>query len=115
MPVTSHSPGYEKALSAAKEAAEKGVGVYEMAVAVELEAAIDGRKKAFRRRKKLLEKLEADAPDLFAAALFTFRKACGGCSPQDAADGILTSYLNAGMDVARARACAGIVDFAVFA
>lgn len=105
--------GYRETLSAAKEASERGIGVYDMAVAIELDEAIAERKKAFRRRKKMLEKLEADAPELFAAALFTFRKSCGGCSPKEAACGILTSYLNCGMDVAGARAYAGIVDFAM--
>lgn len=104
---------YGVALSAVKEAAEKGIGVYDMAVAFELDEAIAERKKAFRRRKKMLEKLEEDSADLFAAALFTFRKACGGCTPMDAAQGILNSYLNCGMDVSRALAYAGIVDFAM--
>ena len=103
---------YSDALSAVEEAAGKGIGVYEMAVAFELDYAIDAKKKAFRRRKKFIEKLESDAPLLFDSAMDTFRKAAGGCTPMDAANGILNSYLNSGMDVARARAFASMSEFA---
>jgi len=105
--------GYVDALSAVEEAAVKGVGVYEMAIAFELDYAISVKSKAFKRRKKLIDKLNADAPLLFDAAVDAFRKAAGGCSPMDAANGILNSYLNCGMDVSRALAYAGIVDFAM--
>ena len=104
--------GYDEALSAVEEAAGKGIGVYEMAVAFELEYAIDSKKKAFRRRKKFIEKLDADAPRLFDIAVETFRKSAGSCTPLDAATGILNSYLNCGMDVARARAFAAVTEFA---
>ena len=105
--------GYMDALSAVEEAAVKGVGVYEMAIAFELDYAISVKIKAFKRRKKLIEKLNADAPLLFDAAVDAFRKAAGGCSPMDAANGILNSCLNCGMDVARARVCAAVAGFAI--
>ena len=105
--------GYMDALSAVEEAAGKGVGVYEMAIAFELDYAISIKKKAFKRRKKFIDKLDADAPLLFDAAVDAFRKAAGGCSPLDAANGILNSYLNCGMDVARARVCASVAEFAL--
>lgn len=105
--------GYDEALSAVEEAAGKGIGVYEMAVAFELEYAIDAKKKAFRRRKKFVEKLDADAPKLFDVAVETFRKSAGSCTPLDAAAGILNSYLDCGMDVARARAFAAVTEFAI--
>ena len=104
--------GYGEALSAAEEAAGKGVGVYEMAVAFEMSLAISEKKKALKRRKKLIEKLDSDAQFLYEAAVDLFTHAAGGCSPQDAARGILASYLNCGMDVKRARAYAQTVDFA---
>ena len=106
--------GYSEALSAVEEAAGKGVGVYEMAVAFELEHAVSEKRKAFGRRKKAIEKLEGDVPLLYDAAVELFRKAAGGCSPMDAAQGIIRSYLNCGMDVNRARAYAQVVDFAVW-
>ena len=105
--------GYVDAISAVEEAAVKGVGVYEMAIAFELDYAISVKTKAFKRRKKLIDKLNADAPLLFDAAVDAFRKAAGGCSPMDAANGILNSYLNCGMDVARARVCAAATGFAI--
>ena len=105
--------GYEEALSAVEEAAGKGVGVYEMVIAFELEYAVSEKIKALGRRKKAIEKLEGDAPLLYDAAVELFRKAAGGCSPMDAAQGIIRSYLNCGMDVKRARAYAQIADFAV--
>lgn len=104
--------GYDEALSAVEEAAGKGVGVYEMAVAFEMSLAISEKKKALKRRKKLIEKLDSDAPFLYEAAADLFTHAAGGCSPQDAAKGILASYLNCGMDVKNARAYAQTVDFA---
>ena len=105
--------GYGEALSAVEEAAGKGVGVYEMAIAFELKRAVSEKRKAFGRRKKAIEKLECDVPLLYDAAVELFRKAAGGCSPMDAAQGIIRSYLNCGMDVNRARAYALVVDFAV--
>ena len=105
--------GYMDALSAVEEAAVKGVGVYEMAIAFELDYAISVKKKAFKRRKKFIDKLDADAPLLFDAAMNTFRKSAGGCSPMDAASGMLNSYLNCGMDIARARVCADVAGFAI--
>jgi hypothetical protein len=105
--------GYVDALSAVEEAAVKGVGVYEMAIAFELDYAISIKKKSFGRRKKLIEKIESDAPMLFDAAMDTFRKSAGGCTPFDAAQGIVDAYLKCGMDVGRARAYASISDFAV--
>lgn len=105
--------GYGDALSAVEEAAEKGVGVYEMAIAFELKRAVSEKRKAFGRRKKAIEKLECDVPLLYDAAVELFRKAAGGCSPMDAAQGTIRSYLNCGMDVNRARAYAQVVDFAV--
>lgn len=104
---------YSEALSAAEEAAGKGAGVYDMAVAFELNYAILLKKKALKRRKKLIEKIDEDAPRLFDAAIDAFRKSAGGCSPQEAAQGILNSYLNCGMDVDKARAYASIADFAI--
>ena len=104
--------GYMDALSAVEEAAGKGVGVYEMAIAFELDYAISIKKKAFKRRKKFIEKLDADAPMLFDVAVETFRKSAGSRTPLDAATGILNSYLNCGMDVARARAFAAVTEFA---
>lgn len=104
---------YAEALSAVMEAADKGIGVYEMVVAFELGYAISVKKKAFKRRKKLIDKLDADAPLLFDAAVDAFRAGAGGCSPMDAANGILNAYLNCGMDVSRARMCASAVGFAI--
>lgn len=105
--------GYGEALSAVEEAAGKGVGVYEMVIAFELEYAVSEKRKAFGRRKKAIEKLEADAPLLYDAALSVFLKSAGGCTPRDAASGIVRSYLNCGMDVKRARAFSEMADFAV--
>ena len=105
--------GYMDALSAVEEAAGKGVGVYDMAVAFELDFAITLKKKAFKRRKKLIEKLEAEAPVIYDAAVDVFRKSAGGCSPSDAANSMLNNYLNCGMDIAKARKFAAITGFAI--
>lgn len=105
--------GYMDALSAVEEAAVKGVGVYDMAIAFEIDYVISVKKKAFGRRKKLVAKLEEDVPKLFDAAMDAFRKSAGACSPFDAANGIVDAYLKCGMDVGRARAYASISDFAV--
>ena len=96
--------GYGDALRAVGEAARSGVGVYDMAVAFELESAISLKKKAFRRRKKFLEKLDADAPELYAMAVRFFVGAAGGSTPKEAANEILDSYLNCGMDLFTAKA-----------
>ena len=101
------------ALSAVEEVAGKGIGVYDLAVAFELGYAITLKKKAFGRRKKLIKKLDDDAPRLFDAAMDAFRKSAGACSPLDAANGIIDAYLKCGMDVGRAMAYASISDFAI--
>ena len=105
--------GYGEALSAVDDAAEKGVGVYEMSIAFEMKCAVSEKKKALRRRMKAIEKLERDAPMLFEAAVDLFRNSAGACSPADAAKGMLKSYMNFGMDVKRARAYSNLSDFAL--
>lgn len=104
---------YETVSAAVREAYENGIGVYEMAVAYELGQAVSERKKGLRRRRKLLDKLDEDTQGLFEAAVSTYRNACGGCAPREAARGILDSYLRFGMDVGRAKAYASMPDFAM--
>lgn len=105
--------GYGEALSAASEAAERGIGVYEMAVAFELGREISAKKKRFRRRKRLIEKLDADSQRLFDACMEVFFGAAGGLSVHEVAQKMLDWYLNCGMDVDKARLLANVSDFAM--
>ena len=104
---------YDEALSAAEEAAEKGVCVYDMAVALALDQTMQSKKRAFRRRKKMVERMVGDAQALYEAAMEAFNGSAGGLSPMEAARGIVESYLNCGMDVERAKAYAKMADFAI--
>ena len=104
---------FSDALSAVSEAAERGIGAYEMVVAFELGYEISAKKKSFRRRKKLIEKLDADSQRLFDACMEVFFGAAGSLSAHEVAQKMLDWYLNCGMDVDKARLLANVSDFAM--
>ena len=103
---------YEDALSAVSSAAERGIGVYDMVVAFEIDYAISLKKKLFSRRKKLFERMLGDACRLYDIAVEVVRRSAGACTPAEAAYGVVESYLNSGMDVAKARVFSMVADFA---
>lgn len=103
---------YEDALSAVSAAAERGIGVYDMAVAFEIGYAISTKKKLFSRRKKLFDRMIGDAGLLYDIAVEVVRRSAGACTPADAAHRVVEAYLNSGMDVAKARVFSMVADFA---
>lgn len=90
---------YESAISAAMEAESKGVGVYDMEIAVNIRDCVQEKLQTMKRRKKASEKLRADEAELFRIARDVFRDSAGASSPKSSAESVVECYVRCGLDL----------------
>ena len=104
--------GYRAVMDEVMAAESKGIGAYEMCIALELSAAVGERCRTMRH-KKAKEILEGSVEELYRIALDVFHGSACASTPKDAAHGTVKCFIQCEMDVKKTEKYAKSKMFAL--